>query len=120
MKRLREIGNKKFEIINRSIFEYHEKTDFDVVLALNVWHHFLKRKEPYLQLMELLKRLEMRELYLQPHEHSNPQMRGAYRNYHPGEFVDFVLRSSNLSRAELISEEGSPGRPIYKLSRSSP
>ncbi len=120
MKRLREIENKKFEIINRSIFEYHEKTDFDVVLALNVWHHFLKRKEPYLQLVELLKILEMRELYLQPHEHSDPQMRGAYRNYHPEEFVEFVLRSSNLSRAELISEEGSPGRPIYKLSRSSP
>lgn len=118
MKRLRQIENKKFKIINRSIFQYREKTDFDVVLALSIFHHFLKREELYVQLVELLKRLEMRELYLQSHEHFDTQMKGAYKNYYPEEFVDFILRNSSLTRAELISEEGHAGRPIYKLYRN--
>ena len=40
-------------------------------------------------------------------------MKGAYKNYSPEEFVEFVLKNSCLDEAKLIGEED--GRPIYKL-----
>ena len=113
LKKLKDAENREFEVINRSIFEYREKSDFDVVLAMNIFHHFLKKKELYFKLIELLKRLKMKELFLQTHRYNEAQMEGAYKNYSPEEVVDFVLEHSCLDKAKLIGEED--GRPIYKL-----
>jgi len=113
LKKLKQAENRKFEVINKSIFEYREKSDFDVVLALNIFHHFLKKKELYFKLIELLKRLKTKELFLQTHRYDEAQMKGAYKNYSPEEFVEFVLENSCLDEAKLIGEED--GRPIYKL-----
>ena len=115
LRKLREAENRTFEIIDKSIFEYQEKSDFDVVLAPNFFHHFLKKRDLYFKLIELLKRLKMSELYFQTHRYDKNQMRGAYKNYSPEEFVDFVLENSCLDEAELIGEED--GRQIYKLYR---
>ncbi len=80
---------------------------------MNIFHHFLKKKELYFKLIELLKRLKMKELFLQTHRHNEAQMEGAYKNYSPEEVVDFVLENSCLDEFKLIGEED--GRPIYKL-----
>lgn len=116
MEKLKRAENRKFKIIAQSIFEYKDRGYFDVVLALNVLHHFLKKKESYTELVKLLRRLRMNELYFQTHSCGEPQMLGAYKNYTPEEFVDFVLENSNLDQKELIGQ--SQGRPIYKLYRS--
>jgi len=116
LKKLKKAENRNFEIIEKSIFEYREKTKFDVVLALNIFHHFLKEKKSYFQLIELLRRLDMNIMFFEPHIFKEPQMRGAYINYTPEEFVKFILKNSCLNKAELIGEAEN-GRPIYKLSR---
>lgn len=115
LRKLREAENRIFEIIDKSIFEYREKSDFDVVLALNILHHFLKKKDLYFKLIELLKKVKMSELYFQTPRSDENQMRGAYKNYNPEEFVDFILKNSCLDEAELIGV--AVGRPIYKLYR---
>lgn len=113
LKKLKQAENRKFEVINKSIFEYREKSDFDMVLALNIFHHFLKEKHLYFKLIELIKRLKMKELFFQTHKYDEAQMESAYKNYSPEEFVDFILENSCLDEAKLIGEE--EGRPIYKL-----
>jgi hypothetical protein len=115
LRKLKKAENRTFEIIDKSIFEYREKFNFDVVLALNILHHFLKKKDSYFKLIELLNRLKMSELYFQTHRADENQMRDAYKNYSPEEFVDFILENSCLDEAKLIGEEN--GRLIYKLYR---
>jgi len=118
LKKLRRAENRNYKIIPQSIFEYKKgrKLRYDVVLALNIFHHFLKEKNFYGQLVSLLHRLEAKELFLQTHVPEEPQMKGAYVNYTPDEFVDFILENSSLEAGKLIGKT-EDGRPLYKLYR---
>ncbi len=116
MKKLRDIEGKKFKIINKSIFDLKEKLDFDIVLALNIFHHFLREKELYQNLIQFLGRLKLRTMYFQPHDPSEKIMRNAYVNYDNEQFVRFIIKNSCLNKFELINKQ-SDGRtrPIYKI-----
>lgn len=114
LEKLKIAENRKFKIIYRSILDYRDRIDFDVVLALNIFHHFIKTEETYYKLIDLLKSLDMKVMFFQPPLPDTPQMQGAYRNFACDEFADFILENSNLNEATYIGEaEG--GRPIYRL-----
>jgi len=110
--------NKKFRAINKSIFdvEFIKKMEFDVVLALNVFHHFLKTKRDFLQLIYLLKNLKTSEMYFEPHIYEEDQMKGAYTNLNETEFIDFILQYTALTTSEIIYTAKS-GRHVFKLSK---
>ena len=116
LKKLKRAEGRSFKIIPNSIFEYRdiENLHFDVVLALNIFHHFLKKKDSYLKFLDLLKNLKMKEMYFQPPLPNEPQMEGANKNYSEEEFVEFILQNSKLNRAKLIGND-QDGRSIYKL-----
>jgi SAM-dependent methyltransferase len=116
MKKIKKAENKKFQIIERSVFEveFIRNIKFDVVLALNIFHHFLKTKTTYLQLIDLLKNLKTAELFFESHRFEEEQMRDAYANYRETEFVNFLLEHTSLSKSELIYVTKS-GRHVFKL-----
>lgn len=116
MKKLRTIESKKFKIINKSIFDLKEKLDYNIVLALNIFHHFLREKELYHKLIEFLGRLEIDTMYFQPHDPSEKIMQNAYINYNNEQFVKFIVKNSCLNKFELITKQ-SDGRtrPIYRI-----
>ncbi len=116
MKKLRDIEGKKFKIINKSIFDLKEKLDFDIVLALNIFHHFLREKELYQNLIAFLGRLKLKTMYFQPHDPSENIMRNAYVNYDNEQFVRFIIKNSCLNKFELINKQSDGrSRPIYKI-----
>ncbi|MHA1235518.1 MAG: class I SAM-dependent methyltransferase [Promethearchaeota archaeon] len=116
MKKLRDIEGKKFKIINKSIFDLNEKLDYDIVLALNIFHHFLREKELYQNLIKFLGRLKLRTMYFQPHNPGENIMRNAFVNYDNEQFVRFIIKHSCLNKFKLINKQ-SDGRtrPIYKI-----
>jgi len=116
LRKLKRAENRHFELIPKSIFEYEDIGNlcFDVVLALNIFHHFLKQKDYYLELINLLKNLKMKEMFFQPHRADEQQMIDAYMNYNEEEFVDFILKTSKLIEAQLLGTVQG-GRNIYKL-----
>ena len=114
LRKLKQAEQRRFTIIDRSIFDLSEGGDYDVVLALNIFHHFLKTEAVYGQLIDLLGRLHTRIMFFQAHHPEGAQMRGAYRNYAADEFVAFILEHSHLSTAEYLGK-ARDGRPIYKL-----
>ena len=116
LEKLKKAENRKFKIIYGSIFDYRDKTNFDVVLAFNVFHHFLKTKETYYRLIELLKRLDMQVMFFQAHLPDSPQMKGAYRNYDCDEFINFILENSRLKEVMYINK-AKDERPIYILQK---
>jgi len=117
MRRLRDANGDHFEIIQQSIFDYKkgEILDFDIVLALNIFHHFLKRESSYQKLIQLLKRIKAKELFFETHNSNEAQMKGAYKNYSPEEFVEFILKNSCFSKSQFIFSLEN-GRRLYKLS----
>jgi 2-polyprenyl-3-methyl-5-hydroxy-6-metoxy-1,4-benzoquinol methylase len=116
LEKLKIAEDRKFRVIYSSIFDYHDKNDFDVVLALNVFHHFTKTEGTFLKLIELLKRLNVKFMFFQAELPDSPQMQGAYRNFIPNEFVQFILDNSSLNEAIYIGQTDDR-RPIYRLQR---
>jgi hypothetical protein len=116
LKKLKRAENRLFKIIPKSIFECEEvtKVSFDVVLALNIFHHFLKDEASYLKLVNLLKNLKAGAMYFEPHCPGETQMENVYKNYSEEEFVEFILKSSKFSQAKLIGR-AKDNRGIYKL-----
>ena len=112
--KLRIAEKKRFKIIQQSILEYETKHCFDIVLALNIFHHFLKTKNQYHKLIAFLQRTDMNTMFFEPHIISEKQMKNAFCNYKPDEFVQFILRHSCLNNAEIIGV-AEDERLMYKL-----
>jgi hypothetical protein len=112
--KLKTAQDRQFKIIGQSIFTYRERNSFDVVLALNIFHHFLKTKADYDALIQFLGRMNMKMMIFESHHTWESQMKNAYRNYEPDEFVSFILKHSCLNRSSLIGTADDE-RSIYKL-----
>ncbi|MHA1279871.1 MAG: class I SAM-dependent methyltransferase [Candidatus Helarchaeota archaeon] len=109
--------NKNFTIITDSLLDSKEiiQEPFDVVLALNIFHHLLKRKETFQKLVLFLEHLECSEMYFEPHLFEDPQMSHSYINMHEEEFAEFVRQKLKLNQSEIIGR-ASDNRPVYKIS----
>ena len=118
LERLKAALARQFTVIPKSVLDYTDTRRFDVVLALNIFHHFLKEERDCQGLAKLLGRLQARFMFFQPHLPEEPQMQGAYRNFPPDDFVDFILRHSAFDDAELLGT-ASDNRPVYLLRASS-
>ena len=114
MEKLRVVEKRRSKVIYGSILDYGDKTDFDVVLALNIFHHLLKSQDTYTGLVELLRRLDMKVMFFQTELPDSPLMKGVYRNFACDEFIDFILENSSLNEATCIGETEN-GRPMYRL-----
>ncbi len=119
LEKLKRAENKTFKTIAESALTCLEirSVHFDVVLALNIFHHFLKTKVDYERFVNLLQNLQMEELFFEPHCPEEEQMQTAYRNYPPDEFVEFVRTNSCLKKVEYIGM-ASDERPLYRLYNS--
>lgn len=113
LNRLKLIENKKFEIIPKSIFDMRKK-DYDVVLALNIFHHFLKTRRDYEKLTKLLRDLRMKFMYFEPCLPGERQMTHAYAKYSEAEFINYILENSCLKTCELLGRD-QDGRAILLL-----
>ena len=120
LKKLKKAENKKFKIIPGSIFNYkkNQEITFDVVLALFIFHHFLKRRNTYFNLVKLLNRIKVKELFFGAHNPKSFQDKKVYKNYTPDQFVNFILENSCLNKAKFIGKTEN-GRRLYKLTSES-
>lgn len=115
----RKIGiatESKFEVWHGNLIDFQEPKA-DVVLALNIFHHLLKTEERYAGLIAFLQRLSAEIILFEPHlpERAFRQMEGAYRNYEPQEFAEFVAEHAGMRTVEYLGAADDE-RPLYKLS----
>lgn len=113
-KEIRDICGKSFEVIKGSVFDL-EHAQYDIVIALNIFHHFLKTKEKYDSLARFLKRLDCKMMIFQAHNTDEKQMNDAYRNMDQDQFVQLVADLASLPHIEIIGHEKK--RKIFKLKK---
>lgn len=105
MTRLKRAQNFQYEAVFGDIFDFIDKrNNFDAVLALAVFHHFIKTKDRHDRLMELLEKVKAREMFVWGHNVREPQMRNAYRNYDVQEFAELILRRSGFNSYVVIGK----------------
>jgi hypothetical protein len=113
---IHDASERTFEVVHGAAQDFDWSRKVEAVLALNVFHHFLKSEASYAELQDLLGRLDADVMIFEPHLSDDPQMRSAYRNLSPEEFVAFVLDHSVFTRSEPLGS-ASDQRPLYRLSR---
>ena len=98
LEKLRTAAGKQFEIRSGSFLDDMEVTNhqFEVVIALNIFHHFLKVEADYRKLIAFLKRTKTNYMVFEPHLPSEPQMQTAFKNYSADEFCAFIMEHTGL------------------------
>ena len=116
LEKLKRAENKKFRVMHCSLFTMPENIpqNFDVILALSIFHHFIKSKVTYKKLIRFLKNLKGTEMFLEPHNPEEPQMRKAYKNFIDEDFAKFIIDNSSFKNFEIIGYS-EVGRPLYKI-----
>jgi 2-polyprenyl-3-methyl-5-hydroxy-6-metoxy-1,4-benzoquinol methylase len=116
MRKLKRAEQKKFDIVEGSVLNLNFADSYDVVLALNIFHHFLKQEDLHTGVIQLLGRLHAGVMFFEPHQPDEPQMQGSFRNYGPEEFVAFVKQHGHFASVSNIGW-ATNGRPMFKLVR---
>ncbi|MCI0379428.1 MAG: hypothetical protein L0215_17610, partial [Gemmataceae bacterium] len=118
LRKLRAACGRSFQIVHRSIFDYvgrENPAHFQVVLALAIFHHFIKTRQGCERLREMLRCLNTVEMYFLPHLRDETQMQNAYWNPSEDEFVSFVSESARLPNIECLGSI-EDGRTLFRLS----
>ena len=119
--KIRIAEGKSFKVITGDLFALAEEEPlrgrhWEVVLAFNIFHHFLKHKALHDKLVAWLTSLKVDVMIFEPHRSGEPQMKAAYATYDERQFVEFILANSMLRHSELV-HRCTDGRPVYKLWR---
>lgn len=101
LKEIRDLCDRKFDVVHDSIFNLRH-LDYDIVFALNVFHHFMKTEESFKKFENFLGRLKCRMMIYQAHDPSEVQMAGAYWNMTPEEATNFFSEKLGLPRVVEI------------------
>ncbi len=112
MTNLHKAYEMNYKIINSSFLEL-EVVEYDIIIAFNILHHFLKRIYEFNKLEKFLEKCKFKEMFIQVHEQGEAQMIGAYKDFSPDEFTSFILEKTNKKNCILIGEE--MNRKIYKI-----
>jgi len=109
LKRYRQMMGKQFTVWEKSLFDI-EHVEFDIVLALNIFHHLVQTRHDYEQLVEFLGKICCQAMYFEPQQTS----KDAYKSFTDEEFVNFVLSNSELNHSHWLGR-AKEGRDIYLL-----
>jgi 2-polyprenyl-3-methyl-5-hydroxy-6-metoxy-1,4-benzoquinol methylase len=96
MSDIRDLCDDKFEAINKSIFDLEDVT-FDVIVALNIFHHFLKTKDKFREFESLLSRMKCRQMIYQAHAPGEKQMVDAFSPMTSEELAHFIADRIGLT-----------------------
>ena len=115
LQRLRDAGGLSFDVLRASFSDLPPGSrDFQVGLALSVFHHALKTRAGFEELVRFLKTTRFEHLFFEPHDPSEVQMREAFLNPDQDEFARLVADAAGMTFRERIAVPGS-SRPIYHL-----
>lgn len=106
------------DILDPEILKEVGGNGFEVVIALNIFHHFIKTHEGFDKLQQLLGRLRAKTMFFESHLPDEQQMVGAFTNPGPMEFVELIKQWGGFDEAKAIYT-ASDGRTVFCLSRGS-
>jgi 2-polyprenyl-3-methyl-5-hydroxy-6-metoxy-1,4-benzoquinol methylase len=110
LKHYRKMKGKRFVVWETSVFDIGS-FEFDIVLALNIFHHLVKTKHHYDKLVQFLRRLRCKAMYFEPARKEGQEI---YRRFSDQEFIDFVISHTTLKYSRMLGR-AREGRNVYLL-----
>ena len=116
VRKLRRAMSGTFEFRQMSVFDLPGVLSYDLVLGLNIFHHFLRYRDTFELFVDLLGRLDTDHMFFEPHCPEELAADDAYRNMEMDEFVQFIVDNSCMTQSRLLGTVTN-GRKLYLLSR---
>ncbi|MDP1774318.1 MAG: methyltransferase [Methylobacter sp.] len=118
-KKIATAENRKFKVLTGDIltleeFQPHNAPVFDVVLALNIFHHFIKTQDGYEKLRQFMNNVRIGTLFFEAHLPGEAQMQEVFFNPAPDEFAQLLKDWGRFERAVPIYT-ADDGRTMFKL-----
>ncbi len=112
IREIQKITGVNYKLITESILDIDPK-QFDLVIALNIFHHFLKQEARYNKFIQFLSRLQCQTMIYQSHNLNEGQMKNAYKNFSDDDFCKFIIDNSTLTEWKQIATYSN--RNIYLI-----
>jgi len=116
--KMKKSVHKKYKLVAGDILNPHIQkqigSTFDVVLFLNILHHFLKEEKTYHQMTQWLKSLKTQVIFFEPHLISEEQMQNAYINYNTADFLEYIMKNTGKTKHTPIYK-APDGRTVFML-----
>jgi len=109
LNRYRHMKDKKFHVWEKSLFDI-EHFEFDVILALNIFHHLVKTRHEYEQLVEFLGKIRCQAMYFEPQQ----VLKHTCKSFTDKEFINFVIDNSVLNHSRRLGR-AKEKRDVYLL-----
>lgn len=103
------------DILAPDIFDKLGSSRFKVVLAVNIFHHFIKTETGYNRLKAFMQRLRSEVMFFEPHHPDDPQMHTGHANPTPEAFTQLIAEWGGFKHQVPIYT-AADGRTIYRLS----
>ena len=113
LQKFRDIEDRSFEIIPRSLFDIKRK-NYDIILALSIFHNLLWTKDMFDMLTTLISKLEMKVMFFEPHI-TGEGHKVAEIDFTEEEFVDYVINTSCCLTNSKYLGKSKRGRSLYLL-----
>ncbi len=112
---LKNTERMNFQVLKHGLFDVDVGGQYDIILALYVFHHFLKLETDYSQLVNFLGKLNAKVMFFAAHSPDEPQMKSAFKNFSSDDFSDFIINNSCFTKKQSIWADEDSGRQLYKL-----
>jgi hypothetical protein len=113
LREIRDFCGKRFRIFAGPARNIPDP-DFDIVIALNVFHHSLKDRSGFAALDEFLQKLKCRQMIYQGHRTGGGEMKEAEIRMTSAQLAQYL--SQRLGLPQVTSIGSIRGREIFKLS----
>jgi hypothetical protein len=117
LRKLKIAERKRFTVARADITRIYEKNEYDVVLALNVVNHYFESENGYTRLVQFLRRLRTRAIFMQDERISSGRSSDASNQQDSHSAVKFVADVTGLKKQKIIGRDAN-GVPIHRLSRA--
>jgi 2-polyprenyl-3-methyl-5-hydroxy-6-metoxy-1,4-benzoquinol methylase len=109
---IKRLTGKKFTVVSGDVLDMTFPPQ-DIVLALNIFHHFLKKKPLYERFQAFLRRLDCKMMIYQAHDMGEGQMRNAYKNFSGEQMCQFIVANTALTNFEEVGS--TVKRKVYRI-----
>lgn len=112
LQRLRRAEGRRFAVIDTPLEKLDGPQRYDVILALNIFHHFLKTRAMFESLLNFVRRIDAKIMFFETALPVEPIMRDAELNLSPDDFTKLLLENSCFAHCQAIGRVAK-GRPLY-------
>lgn len=111
---IRKTMKASFEVFPRDVRQFQPSKPVDILWAMSVLHFFTKTERDHNSLVQLLRRLSPRAIFLEPPRGDEDKEEGRFKRYPPDEFAALVCNWAGLREVRQLGVS-TWRRPIYLI-----